>query len=430
MTILILGGGGREHALCWALARDLDPEVDTVLAAPGNGGTLEVADNVRLACVGPEVVAFCAKYEVDTVVVGPEGPLAAGVVDALRGAGIRTFGPTRAAARLESSKTWAKEFMGRYGIPTAKFEVFSDAAGARAYIESAWTPAGLVVKADGLASGKGVVVCSTQEEAIGAVFSFMERRTLGDAGSTVLVEERLEGPEVSILAFTDGHTYRLLPPAQDHKALYDGGKGPNTGGMGAVCPTPLVDFATLGAIEAAVIKPAVAGLSAEGLDYRGILYAGIILTKDGPKVLEFNCRFGDPEAQVLIPGLRNLRELLEATAEGRLEDVKVEHDGKIRVCVVATAPGYPEEPAVGEAIEGLEEAIVMEGVTIFHAGSALDADRGFVTRSGRVLGVTAEGSDLAEAQDRVYKAIHRISFGGGGPHFRHDIGVSSLVGVL
>ena len=430
MNILILGGGGREHALAWSLARDLDPDNDVLYVAPGNAGTIEHAENVRLPHSGPEVADFCRRAAVDLVVVGPEAPLAEGIVDHLHGAGIRVFGPSAAGARLESSKLWAKAFMSRHGIPTARFASFDGPGAARAHVEEAWSPGGLVIKADGLAAGKGVVVAETQEQAVGAIFSLMERKILGDAGATVLIEERLEGPECTVLALTDGQAYRLLPPAQDHKALYDGGRGPNTGGMGAVCPTPVVGPDVFTAIEREIVAPTVSGLAAEGLPYRGVLYFGLILTAEGPRVLEFNCRFGDPEAQAVLPGIANLREVLLAVAEGRLADVEVAHDGRVRVCVVAAAPGYPETPAEEDAIEGLEEAVVVEGVTVFHAGTHLCERRGFLTRGGRVLGVTAEGASLAEAQERAYKAMHRISFGNGGPHFRHDIGVPTLVGAL
>lgn len=429
MNILILGGGGREHALAASLARDLDPETDTLYVAPGNAGTLEHAENVRVAHDGAEVVAFCRRAGIDLVVVGPEAPLAAGVVDALDEAGIKAFGPCAAGSRLEASKLWAKHFMARHRIPTASFRSFENPSEARAYVEQNWTAAGMVIKADGLAAGKGVVVATTLEQAIGAIFSLMERKILGEAGSAVLIEERLEGPECTVLALTDGDTLRVLPPAQDHKALYEGGRGPNTGGMGAVCPTPVVDAEMLSRIEREVMEPVVNGLAIEGVPYKGVLYAGIILTSDGPKVLEFNCRFGDPEAQAVLPGIRNLRALLEAVAEGRLREVEVDHDGLVRVCVVGAAPGYPEGHASDDTIEGLEEAVMVEGVTVFHAGTRLCAERGFLTSGGRVLGVTAEGADLAEAQDRAYGAMHRINFGQGGPHFRRDIGAPSLVGA-
>jgi phosphoribosylamine--glycine ligase len=430
MNILILGGGGREHALACSLARDLDPENDVLYVAPGNAGTIEHAENVRLPHSGPAVADFCRRAEVDLVVIGPEAPLAEGIVDHLEEAGVKAFGPSAAGARLESSKLWAKAFMARHGIPTARYASFEGPGLARAHVEETWTSAGLVIKADGLAAGKGVVVAQTQEQAVGAIFSLMERRILGDAGATILIEERLEGPECTVLALTDGRTYRMLPPAQDHKALFDGGRGPNTGGMGAVCPTPAVTPDILARIEQDIVAPTVAGLSAEDLPYRGVLYFGLILTAEGPRVLEFNCRFGDPEAQAVLPGIANLRDVLLAVAEGRLGDVEVSHDGRVRVCVVAAAPGYPETPAEEDAIEGLEEAVIVEGVTVFHSGTQLCERRGFLTKGGRVLGVTAEGASLAEAQERAYKAMHRISFGNGGPHFRHDIGVPNLVVAL
>ncbi len=429
MNILILGSGGREHALAAVLAGDCDPENDVIYVAPGNAGTLEFGENVNLVHEGPAIEAFCRRAGVELVVVGPENPLAAGIADHLGAAGIPVFGPTAACARIEASKLWAKTFMARHGIPTAAFQAFEHAAAARTYVEEAWTGSGMVIKADGLAGGKGVVVATTQEQAVGAVFSLMERKVLGEAGATLLIEERLEGPECTVLALVDGETYRLLPPAQDHKALYDGGRGPNTGGMGAVCPTPLVDAALQRRIATEILEPTLRGLAAEGLQYRGVLYLGLMLTADGPRILEFNCRFGDPEAQVVLPGIKNLREALLAAATGRLMDVQIRHDGRVRVCVVAAAPGYPERYVAGDTIEGLEEAVVVDGVTVFHAGTELCERRGFLTRGGRVLGITAEGADLAEAQERAYKAISRINFGQGGPHYRHDIGLASLVGV-
>ncbi|MBM3267350.1 MAG: phosphoribosylamine--glycine ligase [Candidatus Sericytochromatia bacterium] len=427
MNILVLGGGGREHALAASLATQCDLETEVLYVAPGNAGTLECAENVNLPHEGPAIEAFCRRAGIDLVVVGPEAPLAAGLADHLTRAGIPVFGPTADCARLESSKLWAKAFMARHGVPTAAFQAFEHAAAARQYVEEAWTGAGMVIKADGLAGGKGVVVASTREQAIGAVFSLMERKVVGEAGGTLLVEERLVGPECTVLAIVDGQTYRLLPPAQDHKALYDGHRGPNTGGMGAVCPTPVVSADMLARIAAEIVEPTLAGLAAEGLAYRGVLYAGLILTAEGPRVLEFNCRFGDPEAQVVLPGVANLRDVLLAAATGRLAEVPVDHDGTVRVCVVAAAPGYPESYESDDTIEGLEEAVVVEGVTVFHAGTRLCERRGFLTRGGRVLGVTAEGADLAEAQSRAYQAMARINFGRGGPHYRHDIGVAALV---
>ncbi len=426
MKVLILGSGGREHALAQTIASVLNPEHDALLVAPGNGGTLSVADNLKMPA---DLPAFCQQQSIDLVIIGPEGPLAAGAADALRAAEIPVFGPGAAGARLEASKVFAKEFMGRHGIPTAPYEVFDDPVAARAYVEGCWSEQGLVVKADGLAGGKGVVVAVTRQEAIGAIFSLMERRVAGEAGARVLVEPRLEGTELSILALVDGEHHVLLPPAQDHKTLFEGGRGPNTGGMGAVAPTPVVTPQWLDRIDREIVAPAVAGLAREGIAYRGVLYAGVMVTEQGPQVLEFNCRFGDPEAQVIVPGIARCLEVLAATASGRLAEVVVRHDQRVRVCVVAAAPGYPDAPALGDAIDGLDEAVMLPGVTILHAGTKLDPRRGFVTSGGRVLGVVGEGEDLAQAQERAYAAIHRISFEAGGPHFRHDIGLGGLVGV-
>ncbi|MBU6429220.1 MAG: phosphoribosylamine--glycine ligase [Cyanobacteria bacterium REEB65] len=426
MRVLLLGAGGCEHALAQAIFRSLDTEKDTLLVAPGNAGTLAFGDNVRLP---DDLVTFCRDQAVDLVVLGSAEAMVRGEGDRLREAGIPVFGPGAQGARLEASKSFAKEFMARHGIPTPSSRVFEDPAAARDYLESHWNSEGLVVKADGLAGGRGTIVALTPKEAIGAIFSFMERKVLGAAGERVLIEPRREGPELSVLVVIDGERYALLPAAQDHKTRFEGGRGPNTGGMGAIAPTRLGTDEILAQIEREIVEPTVSGLVRDGIDYRGVLYFGVMLTEACPEVLEFNCRFGDPEAQVVLPGIADVLGLLEACASGSLVPSRVRHDGKVRVCIVGAAPGYPEEPLIGQAIDGLDEAVLLPGITVFHDGTRLCRQRGFLTHGGRVLGVTAEGEDLLEAQERAYKAVHRISFEAGGPYFRHDIGVGSLAGV-
>ncbi|MBI5882119.1 MAG: phosphoribosylamine--glycine ligase [Elusimicrobia bacterium] len=415
--VLLLGAGGREHALAWKLYSS--PSLGRLFCAPGSDAMDGLAERVKVDMLDPAaVLAFCREKGVDLVVVGPEAPLEAGVADGLRAGRVRVFGPDKDAARLETSKSFAKDFMARHRIPTAKHQVFSDAALAKAALRSSRFP--LVVKADGLAQGKGVRVCADSAEASAAVTDFMEKRMLGDAGGTVVFEERLKGPELSVMALVDGRTYKLLPFARDHKRLSDGDAGPNTGGMGAFSPVPVAP-ALARKIENEVLARAVEGLRKDGLDYRGVLYAGLMLTSDGPKTLEFNCRFGDPEAQAVLPLVEeDLLELFLACAGANLSPGPVKTSGKSCVCVVLASPGYPEKPQTDRPITGLE-LLRDSGLKVFHSGTARSAGR-WVTKGGRVMGVTALEGDFAAARLKAYAAVDGIKFKG--MQFRKDIGAS------
>lgn len=420
MRILVLGGGGREHAIVRALAR-ADAEV---LCAPGNGGTAGIAEDVAsLDAEDPRAVAALAvERGVDLVVIGPEGPLAAGVADAVREAGIRVFGPSAAAARLEGSKEFAKRLMLGYGLPTGSYEVFTDEVAALAYLEGVGAP--VVVKADGLAAGKGVTVAEDLETAREAVRECLGGR-FGEAGARVLIEEYLVGQECSLLAFTDGVTVLPMVPAQDHKRVYDGDTGPNTGGMGVYSPVPVVDEGTLAEMSE-VLRRTVRAMASEGVPYSGVLYGGFILSEDGPKLLEFNARFGDPETQVILPRLRTgLLEVMLAVAEGRLDDVSLSWRDEAAVSVVLASGGYPGDYEKGKVVTGVEEAEALPGVTVYHAGTALAEDGTLLTAGGRVLDVTALGPDLRSAIDLAYEGVSRISFEG--MHYRTDIGRRALL---
>ncbi|MBK6326156.1 MAG: phosphoribosylamine--glycine ligase [Chloroflexi bacterium] len=413
MKILIVGSGGREHALAWKLAQS--PLVEEIFIAPGNAGTGLIGTNVPIAVEDVAgLVAFAREKGIGLTAVGPEIPLALGLVDAFQAAGLTVFGPTQAAAQLETSKAFAKAFMQEVGIPTAVSATFTDYQQAANYL-----PDGpVVVKASGLAAGKGVIVCDNRAEAEAALRQIMLDREFGPAGDEVIIEERLSGPEVSLLAFCDGQTAVPLPPARDHKRAYDGDLGPNTGGMGVYAPPPDVDAALVDHIMRTVIQPAVDGMARRGAPYVGVLYAGIMLTAVGPKVLEFNCRFGDPETQALLPLLDgDLAEILLACAAGRLtpEMVRV-HSGACATVVMA-APGYPGTYPKGLPITGLEA--VPEEVVVFHAGTH-HADGQIVTSGGRVLCVSARGADLATAVSRAYAGVAAIHFDGA--HYRTDIG--------
>ena len=413
MKILIVGSGGREHALAWKLAQS--PLVEEIFIAPGNAGTGLIGTNVPIAVEDVAgLVAFAREKGIGLTAVGPEIPLALGLVDAFQAAGLTVFGPTQAAAQLETSKAFAKAFMQEVGIPTAVSATFTNYQQAANYL-----PDGpVVVKASGLAAGKGVIVCDNRAEAEAALRQIMLDREFGPAGDEVIIEERLSGPEVSLLAFCDGQTAVPLPPARDHKRAYDGDLGPNTGGMGVYAPPPDVDAALVDHIMRTVIQPAVDGMARRGAPYVGVLYAGIMLTAVGPKVLEFNCRFGDPETQALLPLLDgDLAEILLACAAGRLtpEMVRV-HSGACATVVMA-APGYPGTYPKGLPITGLEA--VPEEVVVFHAGTH-HADGQIVTSGGRVLCVSALGADLATAVSRAYAGVAAIHFDGA--HYRTDIG--------
>ena len=426
-TLLILGNGGREHALAWKLAQS--PEVTRLFVAPGNAGTAGVPKtaNVPLSPTDfPGLVAFAQRQGVDFVVVGPETPLAAGAVDAFAAVGIPAFGPTAAAAQLEASKAFARDFMARHDIPAPRYRTFTDFNDAIAFLHSIDFP--VVVKASGLAAGKGVIVPDTLDEAEDALSAILIDRQFGDAGDEVVIEERLYGPEVSILAFTDGERLALMPPAQDHKRVFDGDQGPNTGGMGAYAPAPLLTPDQLATIERTILRPTIQGMAAEGIPYRGVLYAGLMLTPDGPQVLEFNCRFGDPETQAILPLLdSDLFPILHACAAGNLDPAAVRWRPGAAACVIAAAPGYPGDYPRGSLISGVEAAEALPGVVVFHAGTTHDAEGRLLTAGGRVLAVTGIGEELRQALGRAYQAIDRIQFEG--MHYRRDIGARALASI-
>lgn len=422
IDILLLGSGGREHALAKKLAES--PRCGTLYIAPGNGGTLQEGVNVALAEDDPEAVAAFAREEgIGLVVIGPEAPLVAGVADAVRAAGIACFGPGAEGAQMEGSKRFSKELMERAGIPTAAYGSFTDEEAALAYVREQGAP--LVVKADGLAAGKGVVVATEQgqaEEAVRECFA----GAFGDAGSTVVIEECLTGPECSLLAFTDGKTVRPMATAQDHKRALEGDRGPNTGGMGVYSPVPIVTDEEL-AVMKQVMVDTVAELAAEGIDYRGCLYGGFMLTPEGPKVLEFNARFGDPETQVILPRLKNdLVDVMLACAEQRLDEVELSWRDEWAVAVVLTSAGYPGSYEKGKVITGVEGADALDGVTVYHAGTAVTDTGELVTSGGRVLAVTALGDTFEAARDLAYAACEKIDFEG--KALRHDIGLKALRG--
>lgn len=422
IDILLLGSGGREHALAKKLAES--PRCGTLYIAPGNGGTLQEGVNVALAEDDPEAVAAFAREEgIGLVVIGPEAPLVAGVADAVRAAGIACFGPGAEGAQMEGSKRFSKELMERAGIPTAAYGSFTDEEAALAYVREQGAP--LVVKADGLAAGKGVVVATEQEQAEEAVRECFAG-AFGDAGSTVVIEECLTGPECSLLAFTDGKTVRPMATAQDHKRALEGDRGPNTGGMGVYSPVPIVTDEEL-AVMKQVMVDTVAELAAEGIDYRGCLYGGFMLTPEGPKVLEFNARFGDPETQVILPRLKNdLVDVMLACAEQRLDDVELSWRDEWAVAVVLTSAGYPGSYEKGKVITGVEDADALDGVTVYHAGTAVTDTGELVTSGGRVLAVTALGDTFEAARDLAYAACEKIDFEG--KTLRHDIGLKALRG--
>jgi len=413
----IVGSGGREHALGWKLAGEGRGDLEFL---PGNGGTGALGRNAPVAADQVDaVVEFCRAGAPDLVIVGPEDPLAGGLADRLAALGVRVFGPTADCARLESSKAYAKEFMAAHSVPTAPFEIFTDAARAHAYVDK--SDRRLVVKASGLAKGKGAIVTANREEAHRAVRQVMEERAFGEAGDTVVIEERLDGEEASVLAITDGERYVILPPSQDHKPAYDGDRGPNTGGMGAYCPAPVVDGATLAEIERTVFERTLKGLEAEGLSYRGVIYAGLMINDRGVFVIEYNVRFGDPETQAILPAVDlDLGDLLMRASDGRLRETSTVEASRWAVCVVLASGGYPGPYEKGKVITGLEEASVAEGVALFHAGTRVDEAGDLVTSGGRVIGVTGWGRSLREARKRSYDACRMIEFEG--KHMRSDIG--------
>ena len=423
MRILIAGGGGREHALAWRLAAD--PGVDALICAPGNAGIARVATLAAVDPADPDaLLALAAREAIDLTVIGPELPLDRGAVDRFRAAGRRIFGPPRAAAQLECSKAFAKDFMSRHGIPTARYRVCESSAEARAVIASGEFGLPVVLKADGLAAGKGVVVAADREEADAAIRAAMDEAQFGAAGSRLVIEECLTGPEVSFFALCDGTRAIPIASAQDHKRIFDDDRGPNTGGMGAFAPSPLVDAALQSQIMRQVVEPVLRGMRAEGTEYRGFLYCGLMLTCDGPKVIEYNVRFGDPEAQAVLPLVGGaLLPLLAAAADGDLGPHRVTLRDRVSVGVVLAAAGYPGPVQGGAPIHGLDAAARLEDVAVFHAGTAL-RDGQIVTAGGRVLTVVATAPDYRAAIDRAYEAVSLISFDG--MQYRRDIGRKAL----
>jgi len=420
MNVLVIGGGGREHALVWKISQS--PRVDKIFCAPGNAGIVQLAECLSIDPLDIGALLSAAKEkEIDLTVVGPEAPLVAGVVDAFEKEGFRVFGPSREAAVLEGSKVYAKEFMTKYHIPTAGYRVFDHPDKAEAYIREKIDAC--VVKADGLAAGKGVIVAGSKEEALEAVREIMVEKAFGNAGDKILVEELLEGEEVSVLAFSDGETIVPMVSSQDHKRAFEGDQGPNTGGMGAYSPAPVYTDEIHEKVANEILEPVVAGMKAEGIPYKGVLYAGLMLTPQGPKVLEFNVRFGDPETQpVLFRMETDLVEVMEAVTAGRLHQVDISWSEQPSVCVVLASGGYPGYYKKGKIIRGLDVP-PEKGVIVFHAGTSF-ADGNVVTSGGRVLGVTARGKDLKDALGKVYRHIEGIHFDD--MYYRRDIGFRAL----
>lgn len=418
MKILIVGGGGREHAIAWKLAKS--PKVEKMYCAPGNAGIAEVAECVNIGVMEfDKLVAFAKEHEIDLTVVAPDDPLAAGAVDAFEAAGLRAFGPRANAAILEGSKAFSKDLMKKYGIPTAAYETFNDPEKALAYLETAKMP--IVLKADGLALGKGVLICKDLEEAKAGVKTLMMDKQFGSAGDEIVIEEFMTGREVSVLSFVDGKTIRIMTSAQDHKRAKDGDQGLNTGGMGTFSPSPFYTPEVDAFCKEHIYQKTVDAMKAEGREFKGIIFFGLMLTADGPKVLEYNARFGDPETQVVLPRMKNdLVDLFEACIDGTLDQIDLEFEDNAAVCVVLASAGYPEHYEKGFEIRGLESFKDRDGYYVFHAGSKFDEQGRVVTNGGRVLGVTATGSSLKEARANAYKATEWIDFDN--KYMRHDIG--------
>ena len=418
MKVLVIGGGGREHAICWKLAQS--PKVTELFCAPGNAGIAQVARCVDIGVMDFEKMAEFAKKEAfDLVVVGPDDPLAAGIVDVLEEAGLRVFGPRKNAAILEGSKAFSKDLMKKYGIPTAAYETFDTPEAARRYLETAKVP--VVLKADGLALGKGVLICNTREEAMEGVKTLMLDKQFGHAGDRIVVEEFLTGREVSVLSFVDGKTIKIMTSAQDHKRAKDGDQGLNTGGMGTFSPSPFYTPEIDAFCREHIYQATVDAMRAEGREFKGIIFFGLMLTEDGPKVLEYNARFGDPETQVVLPRMKNdILDVFEACVDGTLDQVDLEFADNAAVCVVLASDGYPEHYEKGFVIRGLEQFADKDGYWVFHAGSKFDTEGCIVTNGGRVLGVTATGGNLKEARKNAYAATEWVRFAN--KYMRHDIG--------
>jgi phosphoribosylamine--glycine ligase len=421
LRILVIGRGGREHAIVWALRRS--PKVEKVYCAPGNAGIARLAETVPIGEMEfDRLVRFARDNRIDLAVVGPDDPLAAGIVDAFEAAGVPAYGPRRNAAEIEGSKIFMKNLLRKYNIPTARYETFNDYEAALAWLRE--QPVPVVIKADGLAAGKGVTVCRTRGEAELALRRTMVDKAFGAAGERVVIEEFLTGQEKSLLSFVDGETVRPMVPAQDHKPVFDGNKGPNTGGMGTYSPLPHIPAAVVEEAAETIVKPVARALAAEGRPFRGVLFAGLMLTDSGPKAIEFNARFGDPEAQVVLPRLEtDLVDIILASLNGRLGDIDIRWRDEAAVCVILASAGYPGDYAKGLPIEGLEEA--EREALVFHAGTA-ERDGRIVTDGGRVLGVVGRGADIREARERAYAAADKIRFEG--KHCRTDIAARALGG--
>lgn len=402
MKVLVIGGGGREHAICWKLSKS--PKVDELYCAPGNAGIAEVAKCVDIGVMDFEKMADFAKKEAfDLVVVGPDDPLAGGIVDVLEEKGLRVFGPRKNAAILEGSKAFSKDLMKKYGIPTAAYETFDTPEAALNYLETAPVP--IVLKADGLALGKGVLICNTREEAKEGVKTLMLDKQFGHAGDRIVVEQFMTGREVSVLSFVDGKTIKIMTSAQDHKRAKDGDQGLNTGGMGTFSPSPFYTPEVDEFCKKHIYQATVDAMKAEGREFKGIIFFGLMLTADGPKVLEYNARFGDPETQVVLPRMKNdIVDVFEACVDGTLDQIDLQFEDNAAVCVVLASDGYPEHYEKGKKITGLENFKDKDGYYVFHAGSKFDAEGNILTNGGRVLGVTATGKDLKEARANAYKA--------------------------
>lgn len=418
MKILVIGGGGREHTIVWKLSKS--PKVSKIYCAPGNGGIAELAECVPIKATDIEsVVNFAKEKAVDLVVVAPDDPLVAGMVDALEDAGIRAFGPRANAAAIEGSKVFSKDLMKKYNIPTAGYEVFTDPESAIKYIEKGSFPT--VIKAEGLALGKGVIIAKDIDEARAAIHEIMEEKVFGASGNRVVIEEFLTGPEVSVLAFCDGKTVVPMVSAQDHKRAFDNDEGLNTGGMGTFSPSRLYDAAKAEECMKNIFLPTVKAMQAEGRPFKGVLYFGLMMTAAGVRVIEYNARFGDPETQVVLPRLKtDLVDIIEAVIDGRLDEIEIEWEDNAAVCVVLASGGYPVKYATGYEISGLDEIAKYDDLTVFHAGTKRDGDK-LVTAGGRVLGITAVAENLDAAIRRAYEGVEMVSFKD--CHFRHDIGI-------
>ena len=418
MKVLIVGGGGREHAIAWKVAKS--PKVEKLYCAPGNAGIAEVAECVNIGVMEfDKLTAFARENQIDLTIIGPDDPLAAGAVDAFEAAGLRVFGPRKTAAILEASKAFSKDLMKKYGIPTAAYETFTSPEAALAYLETAKMP--IVLKADGLALGKGVLICKDLEEAKEGVKTLMLDKQFGSAGDEIVIEEFMTGREVSVLSFVDGKTIKIMTSAQDHKRAKDGDQGLNTGGMGTFSPSPFYTAEVDAFCKEHIYQKTVDAMRAEGREFKGIIFFGLMLTADGPKVLEYNARFGDPETQVVLPRMKNdIVDLFEACIDGTLDQVDLQFEDNAAVCVVLASDGYPEHYEKGFPIHGLEHFKDADGYYVFHAGSKFDADGQIVTNGGRVLGVTATGKTLKEARANAYTATEFITFDN--KYMRHDIG--------